>query len=121
MNQQPLINALNEIRKIVDRAAPTPTPKTFGKHDFTGYSEEVITQSLDILDAGRTNAEPGKQSLPGPLAIVYRALESALATKAPKLPHMGTELRDPTKSIPVPTPRDKLEQLRGLIGPKGGK
>jgi hypothetical protein len=47
--------------------------KTFNQHDFTGYSNETLKRSIDILSE--------YQPLPGPLNIVYRSLLSAWKKK----------------------------------------
>lgn len=62
-------------------------PRTFGKHDFTGYSVQTLDDCIAILSKCST--------LPGPLRIVLNALEAArkLSSDPVKLAASATVLR----------------------------
>lgn len=89
------------IGKLTALAKNMPTEvKTMNRHDFTGYGEDALIQTLTILDA--------QVPLPGPLRVVQQAVSAAFKAKT------GKDWSGAAPVIPSPAMTNKGDILRAI-------
>lgn len=101
--------AKTEATDLRNRAINITENKTFGKHDFTGYSQETLEDTLRFIGES--------DYLPGPVRVLKTAIEGALTlVKFQTLQSDKTPVRPLTgENVQSANTTRAAEKLRSLI------